>query len=159
VFQKSYTRNILGIGRNEARSSYFAVTKTLSKAETEEGQEAATPGGGVGPPWPCTRWCGILVHHLTLPFRLYILSEAKTLNRPFSIHEKFRSTAAIKDQFRGIEVSVPAPCRDRELPPELSQWTPPPSPSTLLSPMMRREQFSPEAEGSTGSYVVHLSLP
>jgi hypothetical protein len=28
----------------------------------------------------------------------------------------------------------------------------------LLSPMMRREYFSPRAEGSTGSYVVHLSL-
>jgi hypothetical protein len=28
----------------------------------------------------------------------------------------------------------------------------------LLSPMMRREYFSPGAEGSTGSYVVHLSL-
>jgi hypothetical protein len=25
--------------------------------------------------------------------------------------------------------------------------------------MMRREYFSPEAEGSTGSYVVYLSLP
>jgi hypothetical protein len=24
--------------------------------------------------------------------------------------------------------------------------------------MMRREQFSPKAEGSIGSYVVHLSL-
>jgi hypothetical protein len=43
VFQKSYTGNILGIGRNESRSSYFADTKTKSKGETEEGQEAATP--------------------------------------------------------------------------------------------------------------------
>jgi hypothetical protein len=29
----------------------------------------------------------------------------------------------------------------------------------LLTTMMRREYFSPEAEGSTGSYVVYLSLP
>jgi hypothetical protein len=50
VFQKSYTGNILGIGRNEARSSYFPDTKTESKAETEEGQEAATPPGGATPP-------------------------------------------------------------------------------------------------------------
>jgi hypothetical protein len=50
VFQKSYTGNIFGIGRNEARSSYFAVTKTESKGETEKGQETATPGGGTGPP-------------------------------------------------------------------------------------------------------------
>jgi hypothetical protein len=55
VFQKSYTDNILGIGRNKNRSSYFADTKTESKGQTEKGQEAATPGGGAGP-WatpPC----------------------------------------------------------------------------------------------------------
>jgi hypothetical protein len=34
--------------------------------------------------------------------------------------EQIRSTAAIEDQFRGIEVSVLAPCRDGEVPPELS---------------------------------------
>jgi hypothetical protein len=48
VFQKSYTGNILGIGRNEARSSYFFRHETESKAETEEGQEVATPPGGAG---------------------------------------------------------------------------------------------------------------
>jgi hypothetical protein len=50
VFQKSYTGNILEIGRNEARSSYFPQHETESKAETEEGQGVATPPGGVGPP-------------------------------------------------------------------------------------------------------------
>jgi hypothetical protein len=34
--------------------------------------------------------------------------------------EQFRSAATIKDKFRGIEVFVPAPCRDGEVPPELS---------------------------------------
>jgi hypothetical protein len=34
VFQKSYTGNILGIGRNEARSSYFPRHEAESKAET-----------------------------------------------------------------------------------------------------------------------------
>jgi hypothetical protein len=34
--------------------------------------------------------------------------------------EEFRSSAAAADEFRGIEVSVPAPGRDREVPPELS---------------------------------------
>jgi hypothetical protein len=40
----------------------------------------------------------------------------KTLKESASIHEKFRSTAAIEDQFWGTEVSVPASCRDGELP-------------------------------------------
>jgi hypothetical protein len=50
VFQKSYTRNILRIGRNKIRSSYFADTKTESKGETEQGQKAATPWGGAANP-------------------------------------------------------------------------------------------------------------
>jgi hypothetical protein len=43
VFQKSYTGNILGIGRNKSQSSYLPNTKTESKGETESSQEAAAP--------------------------------------------------------------------------------------------------------------------
>jgi hypothetical protein len=43
VFQKGHIGNILGIGQNESKSSYFVDTKMESKGETEEGQEAATP--------------------------------------------------------------------------------------------------------------------
>ena len=60
VFQKSCTGNILGIGRNKSRSSYFTVTKTESGGETKKHHEATTPSlgaayplavprGGVGP--------------------------------------------------------------------------------------------------------------
>jgi hypothetical protein len=34
--------------------------------------------------------------------------------------EEFCSSAAAADEFRGTEVSIPAPCRDGEVPPELS---------------------------------------
>jgi hypothetical protein len=40
--------------------------------------------------------------------------------------EQFRSSAAIEDKFRGIEVSIPAPCWDGEVPPE-------PSPSVSIA--------------------------
>jgi hypothetical protein len=64
VFQKSYTRNILG--RNKSQSSYLSRHETESKAETEgcqrvaapchgAGHPLAAPGYGVGP-WP-TSWC------------------------------------------------------------------------------------------------------
>jgi hypothetical protein len=139
VFQKSYTGNILGIGRNEARSSHFSRHETESKAETEEGTKVATQWGGAGPPGRATRWCGPLVHPLTSPFRLYILSEVKTLKESASIHEKFCSAATIEDEVRGTEVSVPAPCWDGKLPPKPSPSTPLSSLSPLLSPMMRRE--------------------
>jgi hypothetical protein len=34
--------------------------------------------------------------------------------------EQFRSSTAAADEFWGTEVSVPAPCRDRKVPPEPS---------------------------------------
>jgi hypothetical protein len=40
--------------------------------------------------------------------------------------EEFRSSAATADKFWGIEVSVSAPCRDEEVPPE-------PSPSVSIA--------------------------
>jgi hypothetical protein len=43
VFQKSYTGNILGIGQNEAQTSYFSRRETKSEGEQEGGQEPATP--------------------------------------------------------------------------------------------------------------------
>jgi hypothetical protein len=102
------------------------------------------PGGGhtIGwhgcplamPPHGVAPWCP-----LASPFRLYNAFDAKTLKESASIHEKFCSTAAIEDEVRGIEVSLLAPCRDGELPPEPSPSTPPPSSSSLLAPMMRRE--------------------
>jgi hypothetical protein len=41
VFQKSYTGNILGIGRNESQTSYLPNAKTESRGETETDQGAA----------------------------------------------------------------------------------------------------------------------
>jgi hypothetical protein len=40
--------------------------------------------------------------------------------------EEFRSSATAADKFRWIEVSIPAPCWDREVPPE-------PSPSVSIA--------------------------
>ena len=139
-FRKSCSGNILGIGRHEDRSPYLGTMLPMLR------------------PCRATTRCGPPGSPPTSPFRLYIAPDAKTLKELASIHEKFRSSATIEDKFRGIEISVPAPCRDRELPPEPSPSTPPPSSSPLLTPMMRREEFSPEAEGSTCSYVVYLSL-
>ena len=50
VFQKNCSGNILEIGRNKSRSSYFSVTEPESKGETEKGHEWAKPHGGAGPP-------------------------------------------------------------------------------------------------------------
>ena len=118
----------------------FSVTKTESKGETEKSREAATPPLGAGYPLAAPGYgVGPSGAHRPRPSAYKLPPDAKTLNHPASIHEKFRSSAAIEDKFRGTEVSVPAPCRNGELPPEPSPSTPPPSSSLLLTPMMRRE--------------------
>jgi hypothetical protein len=53
VFQKSYTRNILGIGQNKSQTSYFYRSFVKTENETEGDQGPATPWGGMAPPWPC----------------------------------------------------------------------------------------------------------
>jgi hypothetical protein len=108
------------------------------------------PHHRVAPPLArATTWCGGPRPPLTSPLRLFKASVAKTLNRSVFFPVKFRSVAAVEDQFRGTGVSVLPPYRDGEVPPKPSPSTPlpplpspstsPPSPSTLLSPMMRRE--------------------
>jgi hypothetical protein len=51
VFQKSYTGNILRIGWNKSRTSYFYRSFAKTKDETEEGQGPATPQGAQPSPW------------------------------------------------------------------------------------------------------------
>jgi hypothetical protein len=60
-----------------------------------------------------------------MPLRLYKASRRKTLGESAIFQKEFRSSAAA-DEFQGIEVSVPAPCWDGEVPPE-------PSPSVSIA--------------------------
>jgi hypothetical protein len=88
VFQKSYTGNILGIGRNKSRSSYFFPTRDGVQSRDGGGPEGNRTIGWRGLPLArTTRWCGPLVHPLTSPFRLYILLGEKT-PRTRSIFQK-----------------------------------------------------------------------
>jgi hypothetical protein len=60
------------------------------------------------------------------PLHLYKASGQKTLEESAIFQKEFRSSAATADEFWGTEVSIPAPCRDREVPPE-------PSPSVYIA--------------------------
>jgi hypothetical protein len=134
VFQKSYTGNLLGIGRNEDPNSYFSWTKDEDRKRAGGGPEGrltmrgrapllAAPRGGEAPGGP-----------LTPPLCLFKASISKTLKESLFFPKQFRSAAAVE------------PCRDGEVPPEPSSSPSPPSPSTslpspspLLPAMMRRE--------------------
>jgi hypothetical protein len=61
-----------------------------------------------------------------MPLRVYKASGWKTLGESAKFLEQFRSAAAVEAKFWGIEVSVSAPCRDGEVPPE-------PSPSVSIA--------------------------
>jgi hypothetical protein len=61
-----------------------------------------------------------------MPLRLYKALGQKTLEESAIFQKEFHSSAAIADEFRGTEVSVSAPCRDRKVPPE-------PSPSVSIA--------------------------
>jgi hypothetical protein len=50
VFQRSYTGNILGIGRNKSQTSYFYRSFVKTEDEMEGGQGPATPCGGAAQP-------------------------------------------------------------------------------------------------------------
>jgi hypothetical protein len=85
VFQKSYTGNILRIGRNKSRTSYFSRHESKSKDETEGGLGPGHTLGRRGPgPGLATRGWATLVHLLMPPFCLYIPLDGKNL-RPRSI--------------------------------------------------------------------------
>jgi hypothetical protein len=60
-----------------------------------------------------------------MPLCLYKASGWKTLRGSAKFPKQFCSSAITVDEFRGIEVSVPAPYRDGEVPPE-------PSPSVSI---------------------------
>jgi hypothetical protein len=87
VFQKSYTGNILGIGRKKDEVPIFP-NKRRSPKQRRRGASRRPHHRVVRPtPGPRTRWCGHLAHLLTPPFRLYILHGEKTL-RTRSIFQK-----------------------------------------------------------------------
>jgi hypothetical protein len=67
VFQKSYTRNILRIGRNEARTSYFPDTRRSPKESQRGARE--WPHHRVAPPRPCHRmvWAPWSTSDIALP--------------------------------------------------------------------------------------------
>jgi hypothetical protein len=89
VFQKSYTGNILGIGQNKIRTSYFSRSVTKSKDETEGVRGRPHPRVAWPSPGPHHQGVRPLVHLLMLPFRLYIPLDEKNLKTHSIFHETY----------------------------------------------------------------------
>jgi hypothetical protein len=103
VFQKSYTWNILGIGRNKSRTSYFSRTQV---------EVQSRDGGGPGPGHTLGR-------HSPSAYIFSFIGKTKRLDQ-FSM----KPTASRRHRRREIgrvQKLFPAPCRR----PSSSPWSPP----------------------------------
>jgi hypothetical protein len=119
VFQKSYTGNILGIGRNKSRTSYFSRTRVGVQSRD---------GGGPGPGHTLgrrgqalahtTRGWAPLVHLLTPPFRLYIPLDGKNLKPNQFSTKPTASRRRRRHEIGRVQKLFPAPCRRGESLPE-----------------------------------------
>jgi hypothetical protein len=89
VFQKSYTGNILRIGRNKSRTSYFSRHETKSEDEMVGAWGRPHPRAARPSPAPRHQEWGHLVHLLTPPFCLYIPLDGKNLNARSFFHETY----------------------------------------------------------------------
>jgi hypothetical protein len=119
VFQKSYTGNILKIGRNKSRSSYFFPIRdgVQSRDGGELGAEHTLGRRGLALAH-ATRGCGLLVHFLTPPLRLYILLNEKTLRGRSIFQKHIASRRRRRPEIGRVQKLFPASCRRKESPPE-----------------------------------------
>jgi hypothetical protein len=101
VFQKSYTGNILGIGRNKSRSSYFSRHEIESKAEMDGRQGPATPYGGAASPWPTPPSGGATWPTSWRRPSAYIFSSVRKPKDPINFPQNILQAAAVIDARSG----------------------------------------------------------
>jgi hypothetical protein len=90
VFQKSYTGNILGIGWNKSRTSYFSRTRVGVQRRDGGGPKPGHTLGRRGQALAhATRGWAALVQLLTPPFCLYIPLNKKNLKVRSIFHETY----------------------------------------------------------------------
>ena len=91
LVSESYTGNILGIGRDKNRSSYFYRAETEDREGVEDEQQGghtlAKHGLGLARAWV---WCGPPGRPTTSPLRLFNHRLGKTLSTRAQFHEKHR---------------------------------------------------------------------
>jgi hypothetical protein len=128
VFQKSYKGNILGIGRNKSRTSYFYRSFTKTKDETEGSQRLATPQRGVAQPLAApTHGEAARPHSWRRPFAYKVPSTGKSKGRIVFPRNILQAAAIVESRSGGSRSSSwhPAgeenPCRRPSPPP----WSPP----------------------------------
>jgi hypothetical protein len=144
VFQKSYTGNILGIGRNKSRTSRYLTKLPEDRRRAGGGARGRPHHEGARPrPWsrrPMVRSPWSTPDDAPSPIRSLGMENPKE-NRRFSQNSSAAPPPS-KTNFGGQKSLFRHPAGTGKCPrshPHRSPSPSPPSPSTLLSPMMRRE--------------------
>jgi hypothetical protein len=128
VFQKSYIGNILGIGRNKSRTSYFYRSFVKTKDEMKGGRGQPHHRGARPSPWPrppMVRAPGLPPDAASLPIKSPRWEKPK--GRIFFLRNILQATVVIVARSGGSRSSSrhPAgegnPCRRPSTPP----WSPP----------------------------------
>ena len=111
VFQKSYTGNILVIGRDKSRRSYIYSANTKDREGVEDTQQGghtlARRGLGLARAWAL---CGPPGRPPTSHLRLFIPRHGKTLSTRAQFHEKHRRHRNLEPEFeRGLKPRFASP--------------------------------------------------
>jgi hypothetical protein len=119
VFQKSYTGNILRIGRNKSRTSYFYRSFAKTEDETEGGQELGSPPGGATQPLAVPTYGETAWSHLwRCPFAYKVPSMGKTWGTDRFSSKHTASRRRRQNEIGRIQELFLAPCRRGESLPE-----------------------------------------
>ena len=102
------------LDETNAQGLIFPRSFQKTEEDTKWGDEAPTPQGGAAKGGRAALWCGAPVPPLTLPFRLLILSVAKTLLSRATIRKKFQRRRRRQSHLGGFRRSPPAPSRRGE---------------------------------------------
>jgi hypothetical protein len=120
VFQKSYTGNILEIGRNKSRTS-----RNLPKLPENRRGDRKEPGGGLttrgAAQGLAAPTCGgpHLVHFWHCPFAYKDPPDGKNLNTRSLFQKHIAIRRHRRPEIERVQKLFPAPCRRGESPPEV----------------------------------------
>jgi hypothetical protein len=120
LFQKSYTGNILEIGRNKSRTSRNLPKLPEVQRGDGEGPRAGHIVGRCGPapdraPYVCDRPGPLL----TLPLRLLRPPDGKNLNTRSIFQKHIAIRRHRRPEIRRVQKLFTAPCQRGESPPEV----------------------------------------
>ena len=113
------SKEIFSESDDQRPASYFSTKLPEHPGRTGGGPQGTQMIGRRGPgPGRAALWCHRLVAPPRLPFRLFKASVAKTLLRRTTIRKTFQSRRHREAKIWGTGISIPAPCRSGEVPPE-----------------------------------------